>query len=87
MSDAALARALGGSIAQASGKAFEVTSIEPVSGGYIHAAFAISGKGAFAERYFAKVNEPDRAPIERGIFFSCVRDLLILVPDLKFTIG
>jgi protein-ribulosamine 3-kinase len=62
--DPGLARALSRSIAAASGSAFEVTAMQPVGGGCIHRAFEIGGKGAAGEqRYFAKADESDRAPM------------------------
>ena len=63
MKDEELARALSRSIAAATGSAFEITSIGPVAGGCIHRAMEITGKGAAGERFFAKANEPDRAPM------------------------
>ena len=64
MKEPALARALSRSIAAAAGSAFAIVSIEPVGGGCIHRALEITGKGASGgERYFAKTNEPDRAPM------------------------
>ncbi len=60
----ALAGALSRSIAAATGNVFEVRSAQPVGGGCIHHAFALAGKGPAGEqRYFAKTNEPDRAPM------------------------
>jgi fructosamine-3-kinase len=61
---AAEATALGESIAEATGEAFEVTSLTPVGGGCIHAAWRVEGKGGLGRvRFFAKVNEADRAPM------------------------
>jgi fructosamine-3-kinase len=64
VTDQAAARALARSIAAATGAAFKVTSMQPVSGGCIHQAFSITGKGAAGEvRFFAKTNAPERAPM------------------------
>jgi len=61
--EAALARALAGAIAEATGERFEVTGTEPVSGGCIHTALKVSGKSRAAAEYFAKVNAAERAPM------------------------
>ena len=53
------AAALARSIAAATGSAFAVASVEPVSGGCIHEAVAVTGKRG--ERYFAKTGERERA--------------------------
>jgi protein-ribulosamine 3-kinase len=77
--DAAIAQALGRAIAQASGAGFKVASMEPVSGGCIHQAFAITGKGAAGEqRFFAKTNAPDQAPM-----FAAEADGLQALRDAK----
>jgi len=56
------AAALEGSIAAATGEAFEIRSLTPVGGGCIHTALRVEGKSASrAARYFAKVNDADRA--------------------------
>ena len=64
MKASALTRALAQAIAQATAERFEIDSAEPVGGGSIHAALAITGgtRGG-ARRYFAKVNAADRAPM------------------------
>ena len=64
MKDPALARALSRSIAAATGGTFAIASIAPVGGGCIHRALEITGKSSSgAARYFAKANDPDRAPM------------------------
>ncbi len=64
MNDPALARALSRSIAAAKGGTFEIASIGPVGGGCIHRALEITGKSSLGgERYFAKANGADRAPM------------------------
>ena len=56
----ALARA----ISDATESHFEPLSVEPVGGGCIHTALALEGENAQGRaRYFAKVNEADRAPM------------------------
>ena len=58
------AAALGESIGAAIGEAFEIRSLAPVGGGCIHTALRIEGRGAAGGAvFFAKVNEPDRAPM------------------------
>ena len=61
---AAIADKLALAISDAIEVMFEPTGVEPVGGGCIHTAVAISGEMAGeAHRYFAKVNEADRAPM------------------------
>ena len=56
------AAALEESIAAATAEAFEIRSLTPVGGGCIHTALRVEGKAASrAARYFAKVNDADRA--------------------------
>lgn len=56
---AAVAAALGRSIAAATGDAFKVASVDAVSGGCIHEALAVSGTRG--ERFFAKTGDRERA--------------------------
>jgi len=56
------AAAIGKSIGEAIGEAFQVGSLSPVGGGCIHAAWRVEGKGPSGRGcYFAKVNEAGRA--------------------------
>jgi len=58
----AIAQKLATAISDATEAMFEVTAVEPVGGGCIHTALALTGHMAGEEhRYFAKVNEADRA--------------------------
>jgi len=58
----AIAETLATAISEATEAMFVVTAVEPVAGGCIHAAFALTGEMAGEERrFFAKVNEADRA--------------------------
>ena len=60
----AIAEKLATAISDATEAMFEVTSVEPVGGGCIHTALALTGEMAGEERkFFAKVNEADRAPM------------------------
>ncbi|HET6264695.1 MAG TPA: fructosamine kinase family protein [Usitatibacter sp.] len=60
----AIAQKLALAISDATEALFEPAAVEPVGGGCIHTALAISGEMAGEEhRYFAKVNEADRAPM------------------------
>ena len=60
----AIAQKLATAISDATEALFEPTSVEPVRGGCIHTAVAITGSMVGEERrFFAKVNEPDRAPM------------------------
>lgn len=62
MKPSADVRALSQAIAQAAGEEFELTAAEPVGGGCIHTALAVTGETAQGtRRYFAKVNEADKA--------------------------
>jgi fructosamine-3-kinase len=56
---ARLARA----VEEATGEPFGNPSTEPVGGGCIHTALALSGAARGADRYFAKVNEAASAPM------------------------
>lgn len=56
---ARLARA----VEEATGEPFVNPSTEPVGGGCIHTALALSGAARGAQRYFAKVNESGLAPM------------------------
>jgi fructosamine-3-kinase len=57
-----LAQALSGAISEATGEAFEVLAMRPVSGGCIHTALEVSGKSPRGEeRYFAKTNDAGHA--------------------------
>jgi fructosamine-3-kinase len=59
-----VARSLARGIAEATGERFEVAATAPVGGGCIHTALEVTGRGAAGEaRYFAKVNEADRADL------------------------
>jgi len=58
--NAALAAAA--AIAEATGERFDLIATQPVGGGCIHTALQLTGRAAQGEqRYFAKVNEADRA--------------------------
>jgi protein-ribulosamine 3-kinase len=60
----AIGEKLATAISDATEVLFEVTAVEPVSGGCIHNALALEGEMAGeAHKYFAKVNEVDRAPM------------------------
>ena len=60
----AIAGKLALAISDATEALFEPAAVEPVGGGCIHTALAISGEMVGEEhRYFAKVNEADRAPM------------------------
>jgi protein-ribulosamine 3-kinase len=62
-SDPAL-QALETAIAEATREPFDIVSFAPVAGGCIHTAMRLSGEDAAGKRdYFAKMNEPDRAPM------------------------
>ena len=57
-------RFLGEAIAQATGEPFDLVSARPVGGGCIHTALELAGKGGKSEqRFFAKTNTADRAPM------------------------
>jgi len=56
------ARAVAAAIAEATGSSYEMIDVRSVGGGCIHTALEISGRTPRGERrYFAKVNEADRA--------------------------
>ena len=58
----AIGEKLATAISDATEAMFEVTAVEPVGGGCIHTALALTGEMAGEERrFFAKVNEADRA--------------------------
>ena len=64
MTQAPAARAVAAAIAQATGESFELLDTRAVGGGCIHTALEVSGRTRGGERrYFAKVNEADRAPM------------------------
>ncbi len=71
------ARAVAAAIAQTTSASFELVSTNPVSGGCIHTALEITGRTSLGEqRYFAKVNEADRAPM-----FAAEADGLVAVSE------
>lgn len=59
----AAAARLARAVEEATGKPFANPSTEPVGGGCIHTALALSGAAPGAGRYFAKVNEAASAPM------------------------
>ncbi|HTS83508.1 MAG TPA: fructosamine kinase family protein, partial [Usitatibacter sp.] len=62
MKSAPAARAVAAAIAEATGSSYDLIDVRPVGGGCIHTALEISGRTPRGERrYFAKVNEADRA--------------------------
>jgi len=59
-----IAAKLARAISDATEALFEPGGVEPVGGGCIHTALAIEGEMAGeSHRYFAKVNDADRAPM------------------------
>lgn len=58
--DPALTDALVGAIRASCGASFQLDAARPVSGGCIHANWALAGKG---ERYFVKTHGPEGAPL------------------------